>query len=136
MMKFKCKLCDHEFESTEHRPMCPQGCKLDRLETSRPDDFSTAVRDRTDDPAKRKPAKRKPAKRKPAKRKPAKRKKEDRIPQTAFDSAAGRIVLARDGKNQEPAEPPELPENKAPESTGEQEVQENEANSLDNGENP
>ncbi len=48
-MKFKCKICDHEFESNIHNPMCPQGCKLDRSEVTRPGDFSTTVRLRTDD---------------------------------------------------------------------------------------
>ena len=162
MMKFKCKYCDHEFESTEHRPMCPQGCKLDRMETSRPDDFSTAVRDRTDGPAKpAKPAKRKTKRKsakKPAVKEPLAKDLREKPPAPPNDgleehSVAGLREFAEAGDikldanetkaglvaanaKPTPPKPSEVPENEPPESPSEPESPKDEADSLDNGENP
>lgn len=44
MAKMKCNACEHEFKSKTKRPMCPQGCTLDRSEVIYPGDFSTVSR--------------------------------------------------------------------------------------------
>ena len=44
MAKMKCRYCGHEFISATKRPMCPQGCRLDKSELTRQDDYSTVQR--------------------------------------------------------------------------------------------
>ena len=134
-MKFKCKLCDQHFESAEHRPMCPQGCSLDRSEVTRPGDFSTTVRLRSDADEPAKPVKKRGRRRKIAgKKEDAGKKAEEPAKEPVAVAGAGVFRDSTEIFQELARAEAELPKNKAPVTQDSSEVQENKAHSLDSGE--
>ena len=104
--------------------MCPQGCSLDRSEVTRPGDYSTTVRLRSDADEPAKPVKRR------GRKKGKKKSDAEVLKDIAGTGVPSETWTALPTPHLDAAtESPELPKNEAPVTPAAPEVQEKEADS-------